>query len=266
MLDKAMQHILSLLVVVALLAGNASALEKLDATVSKDITVLADPSLSVPLVRIARRYGEIYNISVSTSFGSSKNHITQIREGQEGDIFITAKTSWIKQLQQEGLMDVYSRTSIARNQLAIVAPIARKGQADSLPQMALHMAESKREMSFALGDPEYVAEGTYTLETLSHYKLGGDLEPYYSILNSSYSLKNTIANHDAYGAIFLTDALLYPDITRVETVDESAHQPIVYQAATIVGENMDQASHFLNFLRGNEAQGILRDYGFLAAY
>ncbi len=261
-----MQSIVSLLLILGLLTQHAFALEKLDATVTKDITVLADPSLSVPLVRIARRYGEIYNISVSTSFGSSKNHIAQIREGQEGDIFITAKTSWIKQLQQEGLMDVYSRTSIARNQLAIVAPLARKGQVDSLPRISLQMMESKHEMSFALGDPEYVAEGTYTLETLSYYKLGGDLEPFYSILNSSYSLKNTIANHDAYGAIFYTDALLYPDITHIETVDEKAHQPIIYQAATVVGENMDQAGHFLNFLRGNIAQAIFREYGFLTVY
>lgn len=249
-----------------LLASPAFAQEKLDSEVTADITVLADPSLTVPLVRIARRYGELYNIPVSTSFGSSKSQLAQIKEGLEGNVFITAKASWMKQLQQEGLMDVYSRTSIARNQLAIVAPLARRGTAQSLSGLSQRMMESEHDMQFALGDPEYVAEGTYAFETLSHRKLSGDFEPHFSILNNSFSLKNTIANYDAYGAIFFTDALLYPDIVLVEKVEDAAHEPITYQGAVVVGENMDQASHFLNFLKGEIAQSIFHQYGFLSAY
>lgn len=242
------------------------ALEKLDTDVAEDITVLADPSFTVPLTRIARRYGELYNTPVSLSFGSSKDQLAQVREGLEGNIFITAKAAWMKQLQQEGLMDVYSRTTIARNRLAIVSPLARKSQSASLADLTTRLVQTDHDMLFALGDPEYVAEGTYTFETLSHYKLGGDFEPHFSILSSSYALKNTIANYDAYGAIFYTDAVLYPDISLVESLPEEAHQPILYQAAVIVGDGMDKAREFLNFLKGEEAQNLFRQYGFLSAY
>ena len=245
----------------------ASALEKLDASIADEITVLADPSLAVPMARLSRRYGELYNVAVSTSFNSSKNHVQQVKEGQEGNVFITAKPAWMKLMQQEGLIDVYSRTTVARNRLTIVAPLARRTQVASLTELALLMAEEKHQDAlFALGDPEYVSEGTYTLGTLSHYKISGDFEPHFSILKNSFQLKNTIANYDAYGAIFLTDALLYPDIARIETVDDSAHEAITYQAAVIVGERMDQASHFLNFLKNAEAQAIFKEYGFQGAY
>lgn len=254
------------LLLLGMLSAPASAQERLDAEVTADITVLADPSLTVPLVRIARRYGERFNLPVSTSFGSSKNHVEQIKEGLDGDVFITAKALWMQQLQQEGLMDVYSRTAIARNRLVIVAPPTRRGTADSLSALSRMMAEPGHETLFALGNPEYVAEGTYTLETLSHYKLSGSFEPYFSIMQNSFSLKNLIAKYDAFGAIFATDALLYPDIVSVEQVEDTAHQPITYQGAVVVGENMDQAGRFLNFLKGEEAQGIFRQYGFLSPY
>lgn len=249
------------------LAGSpATALEKLDATVPQDITVLADPSLTVPLIRIARRYGALYNVPVSTSFGSSKQHISQVKEGQEGNVFITAKAAWMKQMQQEGLIDVYSRTTIARNRLAIVSSLARGRHAASLTELALLLINQQQDAMFALGDPEYVAEGTYTLQALSHYKLAGDFEPNFSILRNSYQLKNTVANYDAYGAIFYSDAVLYPDVALLEPIEEKAHEPILYQAAVIVGDNMEQASHFLNFLKNAEAQAIFREYGFSGAY
>jgi len=245
---------------------SAAALEKLDASVAEDITVLADPSLIVPLACIARRYGELYHMPVSMAFGSSKDQVQQVKEGQEGNVFITAKAAWMKQMQQEGLIDVYSRTTIARNRLAIVSPLARKTQVSSLTELAMQIVNREQDMPFALGDPEYVAEGTYTLATLSHYKLSGDFEPQFSILKNSFQLKDTIANYDAYGAVFLTDALLYPDIALVETVEEAAHDPITYQAAVIVGDGMEQATHFLNFLKSAASQEIFKQYGFQGAY
>ncbi len=244
----------------------AFALEKLDETVSEDITVLADPSLTVPLTRIARRYGELYNVPVSLAFDSSKNQVAYVKEGQEGNVFISAKGAWMKQMQQEGLIDVYSRTAIARNRLALVSSLARRAHVSSLSELAMLMGEDGQDALFALGDPEFVAEGTYTLQTLSHYKFAGDFEPHYSILKNAYTLKNTIANYDAYGALFYSDAILFPDIALIEPLDDAAHDPITYQAAVIVGDNMEQAGHFLTFLKNAEAQEIFREYGFSAAY
>ncbi len=248
------------------LATAATALERLDTEVTQDITILADPSLTVPITRIARRYSQLTDIPVSAAFGSSNDHLREIKEGHEGNVFITAKALWMKRLQQEGLMDVYSRTAIARNKLAIVAPLGRGTATQSLSDLTQLIIKGDYEPAFALGDPEFVAEGTYAFETLRYYKISGDYEPHFSILSNSFALKDTITNYDSYGAVFLTDAELFPDMVVVEAVDPAAHQPIIYQGAVIVGENMEQAKKFLDFLKSEDAVTIFRQYGFAPPY
>jgi molybdate transport system substrate-binding protein len=245
------------------------ALEKLDDTTARaGVTVLADPSLIVPLTRLSRLYAERFNVPVSLSFDSSSEHLRQLREGEEAGVFITAKALWMKQLEQQGLMDVYSRVSLVKNRLAIVGPRRLAPLPGSLRKLARFLGrEEEADTPFALGDPEFVAEGTYAFEALTARDLGGELEPHYSFFPSSAALHNAVVRYDSFGAVFLTDALLDPEMMTIETArEDSDHAPILYQAAVVVGENMNRARHFLNFLRSGDALAVFQEYGFLSAY
>ncbi len=236
-----------------------------EANITRDVTVLSDPSLSVPLSLIAREYAKEFKVPVSTIFGSSKEHLERILDGEEANLFIAAKPSWMKTLQQQGVIDVYSRTSIARNKLVFVGPEHSHEHVNSAFELADDIMMADADAMFAIGDPEYLAEGTYTLEALRNLNINTELEPHYIIFNDHFSLKKNIEKYNSYGSIFYTDALIYPSLRIIDTLDDGTHEPITYQAAIVIGDNMEGARHFMQFLTSEKATSIFRHYGFLSA-
>ncbi len=230
-----------------------------------DVTVFADASLTIPLTKIARRYSSEKQLSVSAVFSSTKEQLERIEDGEEAHLFISAKPSWIKRLQQQGLIDVYSRTNIASNRLIIAGP-----EENTQPHNAAIDAEYIRtllptnteDFQFALGDPEYLAEGTYGFQALQQTGLNTELEPYYYILKSSHDIFRATQKYGAYSAVLKTDAMLHPDLNILSEFPPESHDPIIYQAVVVAGENMDGARKFLSYLQSDEALEVLTNYGF----
>jgi molybdate transport system substrate-binding protein len=233
------------------------------AATKRDVTIMADPSLIVPINQIARSYARQYHIPVSTVFGNSNEQVEKIERGEEADVFIAAKTLWIKQLQTKGLIDVYSRTPIIKNRLALAASPFQAQPIKIVPgMMAKDFLRPRSDLMIALGDPEYTAEGTYALESLNTLNLTAELEPYYVFFKNIKQLAKTIADFDIYGILFSSDIALYPQIRLIDEFSPEAHTPITYQAVVVTGENMEGARHFLSFLKSDAAQEIFLRYGF----
>ena len=229
----------------------------------ENVSVVADSSLSVPLSMIARHYSRDRGVSVSASYGSSKTQIDDIASGaDEADVFIGGKTGWIKTLQQQGLIDIYTRTVLAKNQLSLVGPAGSKKPEAGDPNL-LHLFPVKNpDFQFAFGDPQYLAEGTYAFDAVYKLKLARELEPFFSILDDAYTLNTTISKHGAYGMVFHTDALLHPEYEELAVLPETSHDPMQYQAVVIVGRNMKAAREFLAYLQTPEVKEIFQRYGF----
>jgi len=227
-----------------------------------DVTVFADASLTIPLTKIARRYSSEKQLSVSAVFSSTKEQVERIEEGEEAHLFISAKPSWIKQLQQQGLIDVYSKTNIASNTLTIAGPQATEVSNNANSQMRGILPEDTTDFQFAVGDPEYLAEGTYGFQALANTGLNSELEPYYSIMRSPQDLSRATYLYGAYSAILKTDAMLHPKIHIIRDFPTESYDPIIYQAVVVAGENMDGARQFLSYLQSEEALEVLVNYGF----
>ncbi len=258
-----LRFLTSLLVLSGFLATPASAQQE----TLKSLTVLADHSMSVPLNLLARDYALNHHISITTTFSSTKTQITEIEEGAEANILISPKNVWIKQMQQKGLIDVYSRTNIARNRLVLAG-----SQFMPIPP-ALHAKSNINEITdqpddfmFALGDPEYTPEGGLGLEILNHYDLLGLMEPHYHFFRDIYQMIGAISDDNAVGVLLRTDTVLFPNIKTLQLFSPETHPPITYQAVVIAGENMEEGREFITYLQSDHAKNVFASFGFDAVF
>ncbi len=228
----------------------------------KDITILADTSLTVPLSLIVRQYVRATSVPITTAFANTKEQVDQIKQGGEADLFISAKPAWIASLQQQGLIDVYSRTSITGNRLELIAANPAPMQLE--PEHLNRFFEKQdADYRFIMADPEYLAEGTYTLEALRKMKLLREIEPHLTLMDNIGLIKDSVAKYAAFSVIFKTDAMLDPTTTSLLTLPGDSHSPVIYEAVVVVGDNMDGAREFLKYLQSDAAKNTFKQYGFV---
>jgi molybdate transport system substrate-binding protein len=249
--------------VLLLYVGLSNTIAKADTAITPSLTVMADQSMTVPVTLIARNYALSHNVSVSTIFGATKTQIHAIEEGADANVLISAKTSWVAKLQQKGLMDVYSRRNIASNKLVLVGSEFEFRAMDLERDKDIHdFTKNPDDFIFAIGDPVYAAEGSYTMEALETHDLQATLEPHYNFFRSMFQLIRAVSRYQSMGVVFHTDALLFPEIKELQMFKQESHTPIIYQAVVIAGDDMALGREFLNYLTSDKAARIFKSFGF----
>ncbi len=259
-----MKSVLSYIMLFIFVLGDASIVfaQHEHDSVLESLTVMADPSLSVPLDIIARQYAVDHNISVTTVYSPTHRQIQAIEAGEEANILIAAKVRWIDELQQKGLIDVFSRTNIARNRLVIATHVEHKQNINPTDINTIQdITPVPDDFMFVIGDPEYTAEGYYAMQALSHHDLHLLLEPYYSFIGSMHKVARLVTEYHAQGLMFRSDALLHPKVRIAHTFKPSTHSPILYQAAVIADARMEPAREFLEYLISDSSRATFKVYG-----
>lgn len=229
---------------------------------SESVTVMADSSLGVALAKVARRYSRSTNTVINISYLPQKIQQAHIIEGGAADLVITPKTDWIEEMKRQGLVDAKSQVSIAKNRLALIGPkdTPIKAEWPKFPAAAIIEAIGKKP-GFVIGNPETLPEGVYAREALRKLTPSGELEPFILAQDQLSGIFDAVRTHGAYGLALYSDTLAQNDITVIDLVPESAHKPIEYFAVVVAGENMDAARKFLEYLKEDDAQRLLREGG-----
>jgi molybdate transport system substrate-binding protein len=229
----------------------------------ESITIIADSSMSLAVSALARSYARENQIVVNTSFASKEAQETEITEGAAADILLTPKESWIEDLKQRGLVDINSRTLIARGRLALVGPEETNismEESQAFPTTTL-IQKMGWEPGFVIGYPEARMEGVYSLEALR--KLGAyDIEPYLLYVKQFEQMVEMVSKNDSFGMFLYSTVLGRKNMKVLALMPESSHKPIAYYGVVIAGENMEQARRFLEFLQSPKAIALLNQYGF----
>jgi molybdate transport system substrate-binding protein len=227
------------------------------------LTVMADSSLRVPITLLARHYALAHNLSLSTVFGSTADHIAKIEEGAEAHILITASPEWMDEVQQKGLMDVYSRTTLARNRLVLAGSDFQLRMIDMESAKTLaDFTDHPADFTFALADARTSAEGKYAIAALKSYPLDALLKSHTVLFQSIYDVIDNIHTYQSLGMVFRSDALLFADLKEIDAIPLTRYPPILYQGAVIAGDEMAQAREFLKYLTSTEAVKVFHDFGF----
>lgn len=241
-----------------------------------ELIVFAAASLTETLTAI----GEVYSVenpgvTFSFNFDSSGTLKTQIQEGADCDLFISAGQKQMDQLDSaasaevntEGLdcVDSDSRVDLLENKVVLCVPEGSDKGIDSFDALAEHL--EAQDILFCMGNSD-VPVGQYTQKILAYYGLDEEALAAAGVITYGSNVKEVTtqvieASVDA-GVVYCTDAYS-AGITPVDEATKEMCGQIIYPAAVMkAAPHADAAQAFLDYLRTEDAGAVFESVGFTA--
>lgn len=272
---KAPALLLALIMALTLCACGTQQQDNADTNADKiELTVFAAASMQETLTELGERYmAANENVSIVFNFDSSGTLKTQIQEGAEADIFISAGQKQMDQLDitadstvnTEGLDFVLdgSRFNILENRVALAVPEGNPAGIESYADMVAALKSGS--IMLAMGN-EDVPVGQYTQKILAYFELNeAELASSGCITYGSNVKEVTTQVSEGTvdcGIIYQTDAFS-ASLTVVDTASAEMCGQVIYPAAVLnVSDNSDAAKAFLEYLSSNEADAVFEEVGF----
>ena len=227
---------------------------------SVQLTVFAAASLTETLNEISEQYKTVApNVELVFNFDSSGTLKTQIEEGADCDLFLSAAQKQMNALQDEDLINTGTRVDLLENKVVLAVPEGNPADIQSFEDIGTD--QCKR---IALGN-EDVPVGSYSVEILTNLGILDELESGNKITYGSNVKEVTTQVKEAAadcGIVYATDAFS----AGLETVDQATAEecsPVIYPAAlTASTEHADEAQAFLDYLTTDDAAAIFASVGF----
>ncbi len=196
---------------------------------------------------------------VTPTYASSGDLQTQIENGLETDVFMSAANKQMNALADEGLVDNDTNLQFLENKVVLIVP------ADSDSNISSFDDLKDVEGTIAIGDPESVPAGQYAQEVLNNTGIWSDVESKLSLGTDVTAVLNQVAQGSAdCGIVYATDAKSTDDVKVIcEAPDDALKTPVIYPVAMIKdAKDADAAQAFLDFLQTKEAKDVFVEYGF----
>ena len=200
-------------------------------------------------------------VIVMGTYDSSGKLQTQIEEGMEADVFMSAAAKQMKALDEEGLIADGTITDLLENKIVLIVP------KDSGTELA-SFEDIEKAASIALGDPASVPAGQYAQEALTNLGIWDKIQDKVSFGTNVTEVLNQVAAASAdAGIVYATDAFSMDDQVEIvaEAPEGSLEKKVIYPVAVVKNTaHEEQARAFVEFLKTDEALKVFEAYGFSA--
>ncbi len=253
--------VLLLLVLAASPAFSAAAAES--QSESDEIIVFAAASLTDVMDEMIALYTQRNpGISIVANYDSSGTLRTQILEGAECDIFISAAERQMNELEEAGFVVEGTRLDLLENQVTLAVGEVNQKNLSSFDQLAELL--NSGDILLAIGNSD-VPVGQYTQLIFDYYGLNEDDLNARGVLTYGSNVREVTTqvselSVDA-GIIYSTDAFS-AGLTVVDTATAEMCGQIIYPAAMITSGTSTTAADFFEFVKGEEAEAIFASVGF----
>lgn len=201
-------------------------------------------------------------VTVKGTYDSSGKLQTQIEEGLEADVFMSAAKKQMTALDEEGMIASDTITDLLENKIVLIVPTGSDSKIDSFEKIG-------DAASIALGDPESVPAGQYAKEALANLNVWDSIQDKVSFGTNVTEVLNQVAAASAdAGIVYATDAASKADQVTVvaEAPEGSLEKKVIYPVAVVKATaHEDAAKAFVDFLQTPEAIAVFESYGFVAA-
>lgn len=241
---------------------------------SKELIVFAASSMTETLTTLGNAYmAEHPDIKIVFNFDSSGTLKTQIQEGADVDIFISAGQKQMDQLDTgastevntEGLDFVLNdtRCDILENKVTLAVPAGNPAGISSYDNMVTGLKDGT--IVLAMGNAD-VPVGQYTQKILAYYEISeDDLATAGSITYGSNVKEVTTQVSEGVvdcGIVYQTDAYS-AGLTVVDTATKEMCGQVIYPAAVMnISKNPEAAKAFLDYLTSDTANAVFEEVGF----
>ena len=241
-----------------------------------ELIVFAAASMTETLTEIAELYKTAApEVTVTYNFDSSGKLLTQIKEGADCDLFISAAPTQMNALDGSLIGDteknpdgldlivIDSRVNLLENKVTLAVPEGNPKGIESFDQLAELLKGG--EVLLAMGNSD-VPVGQYTLKIFNYY--GIDETAVADKLTYGNNVKEVTSQVSEAaadcGIIYATDAYS-AGLTVVDSATAEMCGQVIYPAAVLKGDKEDAARAFLAYLQTDAAMTVFESVGFSPA-
>ena len=279
-MKKALSLLLALTMALALTAcggtetadtQEADTAETEDTAEAVELYVFAAASLTESLDQIIEQYKEVApGVTIVPTYDSSGTLKTQIQEGADCDVFLSAAPKQMNQLDAEGgeentegldFVDSATRLDLLENKVALAVPEGIPAGIETFDQLAELLKSGG--VALAIGNSD-VPVGQYTQKIFAYYGLDEAAIADCLTYDSNVKEVTTQVSEGAVdcGIIYATDAFS----AGLATVDGATAEmcgQVIYPAAVLkTSQHPDEAKAFLDYLSTADASAVFESVGF----
>ena len=241
-----------------------------------ELIVFAAASMTETLTEIAELYKTAApEVTVTYNFDSSGKLLTQIKEGADCDLFISAAPKQMNALDGSLIGDTEknpdgldlivtdSRVNLLENKVTLAVPEGNPKGIESFDQLAELLKGG--DVMLAIGNSD-VPVGQYTLKIFNYY--GIDETAVADKLTYGNNVKEVTSQVSEAaadcGIIYATDAFS-ASLTVVDSATAEMCGQVIYPAAVLKGDKEEAARAFLAYLQTDAAMTVFESVGFSPA-
>ena len=241
-----------------------------------ELIVFAAASMTETLTEIAELYKTAApEVTITYNFDSSGKLLTQIKEGADCDLFISAAPTQMNALDgslkddasknPDGLDRIVtgSRIDLLENKVTLAVPEGNPKGIKSFDQLAELLKGG--EVLLAMGNSD-VPVGQYTQKIFAYYGLDeAALADSLTYGNNVKEVTTQVSEASAdCGIIYATDAYS-AGLTVVDSATAEMCGQVIYPAAVLKDGQTEAAQAFLDYLQTEEAMAVFQSVGFSPA-
>ena len=200
-------------------------------------------------------------VYVEGTYDASGKLQTQIEEGMEADVFMSAAPKQMNELNDNGMIETETMTDLLENKIVLIVPSDGDSSLASFEDIV-------NAGSIAIGDPASVPVGQYSQEALTNLGIWDSIQDKISLGNNVTEVLNQVAEGSAdAGIVYATDAASMPERVKVVTeAPEDSVSKAIYPVAVVKNsKHAEAAKAFVDFLKTPEAIAVFEEYGFTSA-
>ena len=241
-----------------------------------ELIVFAAASMTETLTEIAELYKTAApEVTVTYNFDSSGKLLTQIKEGADCDLFISAAPTQMNALDGSLIGDteknpdgldlivIDSRVNLLENKVTLAVPEGNPKGIGSFDQLAELLKGG--DVMLAIGNSD-VPVGQYTLKVFNYYSIDETaVADKLTYGNNVKEVTSQVSEAAAdCGIIYATDAFS-AGLTVADSATAEMCGQVIYPAAVLKGDKEDAAQDFLAYLQTDAAMTVFESVGFSAA-
>ena len=241
-----------------------------------ELIVFAAASMTETMTQIAEMYKSVApEVTITYNFDSSGKLLTQIKEGADCDLFISAAPTQMNAMDGSLIGDTEknpdgldlivtdSRVNLLENKVTLAVPEGNPKGIGSFDQLAELLKGG--DVMLAIGNSD-VPVGQYTLKVFNYYSIDETaVADKLTYGNNVKEVTSQVSEAAAdCGIIYATDAFS-AGLTGADSATAEMCGQVIYPAAVLKGDKEDAARAFLAYLQTDAAMTVFESVGFSPA-